>query len=102
MPAISRKGDEVFSPDGVGKNCARPTITHVDEINVKEVYANYILAVVAGCQIESHAKRGCSIDTSKLSSFSSTVFIDNKGVGRIGDNYNDNVIIEGSPNVFAG
>lgn len=102
MPAVSKKGNEVFSPDGVGKSCARPVITSVDEVNVKEVYVNGILAVVAGCQIAPHQKRGCVPDTSVLTTFSSTVFIDNKGVGRIGDNYGDNVIIEGSPDVFAG
>lgn len=102
MPAVSRKGDDVHSPDGSKKNCARPVVTHVDEVNTKEVYANGILVVNKGCQIEFHLKKGCVPDTSVLTTYSETVFAGAKEVGRIGDNYGDNVIIQGSPNVFVG
>jgi len=52
--------------------------------------------------ISPHPMGGCSTDTSTLSSFSATVSIGGKGVGRIGDSYGNNVITQGSANVFAG
>jgi type I restriction-modification system DNA methylase subunit len=67
-----------------------------------DIYANNILIVVQGNKVAPHNKSGCSLDESTLSSFSSKVFIGNKGIGRIGDKYNDNVITQGSPTVFAG
>lgn len=102
MPAISRQGDRVFSPDGSGRKCRFPIRTSVGEVNGSSVFANGILIVVAGNQVAPHPKSGCSPDTSTLSSFSSSVFIGGLGVGRIGDNYGDNKIIQGSTNVFAG
>ncbi len=102
MPAISRQGDRVFSPDGRGKKCAFPLKTSVGQVNSASVFANGILIVVAGNLVAPHPKRGCGPDTSTLSTFSSTVFIGGLGVGRIGDTYGDNRIIQGSTNVFAG
>lgn len=102
MPAASRKGDRVFSPDGTGRKCRRPVITSVDQVNSKNVYVNGILAVVRGNQIAPHPKSGCDLDTSTLSTHSNTVFIGGLGVGRIGDKYGNNTIIQGSPNVFIG
>jgi hypothetical protein len=37
-----------------------------------------------------------------LTSFSSSVFVNGKGVGRIGDEYSGHTISSGSSNVFAG
>ena len=102
MPSIARAGDSVLSPDGTGKNCAYPMTTSVGEVNNKKVYANGVLIVVEGNKISPHPKGGCSLDESTLSSYSSTVKIGGKGVGRIGDKYGNNVITQGSPNVFAG
>lgn len=102
MPAISRQGDKVFSPDGSGYKCRMPLQTSVGQVNSNSVYANGILIVVQGNQVTPHPKSGCTPDTSTLSSYSSKVFIGNKGVGRIGDKYNDNTITQGSPTVFAG
>jgi len=102
MPAVSRQGDSVLSPDGSGFRCRMPLKTNVDEVNSVKVYANNILIVVQGNKVAPHNKSGCSLDESTLSSFSSKVFIGNKGIGRIGDKYNDNVITQGSPTVFAG
>jgi uncharacterized Zn-binding protein involved in type VI secretion len=76
--------------------------TSVDEVNTVNVYANGILIVARGDMIAPHPKRGCSTDTSTLSTHSSRVFISGDGVGRIGDKYNDNTITRGSSNVFAG
>jgi uncharacterized Zn-binding protein involved in type VI secretion len=105
MPAISRKGDTVLSADGTGYNCGSPMETSVDQVNDKKVKANGILIVVDGNKIAVHNKGGCSPDESVLTSFSSTVKIGGKGVGRIGDQYasmSSNTITQGSPNVFAG
>lgn len=91
-----------MSPDGRGRNCASPMETSVDEVNSNNVFANSILIVVQGNLIAPHPRGGCDIDTSTLSTFSSNVFIGGKNVGRIGDNYGNNVISQGSPTVFAG
>ena len=102
MPAVSREGDSVLSPDGSGFKCRMPLKTNVDEVNSNNVYANNILIVVQGNKVALHNKSGCIPDTSTLSSFSSKVFAGNKGVGRIGDQYSNNIITQGSPTVFAG
>ena len=102
MPAISRQGDSVLSPDGSGYKCRMPLETSVGQVNSNSVYANGILIVVEGNTITPHPKAGCSTDTSTLSSYSSKVFIGGKGVGRIGDAFGNNTITQGSPSVFAG
>jgi len=102
MPAVSRQGDSVLSPDGTGYKCRMPMETTVGEVNSNEVYVNGILIVVQGNQIAPHPKSGCVPDESTLSSSSSKVFAGNKGIGRIGDQYSDNIITQGSPTVFAG
>lgn len=103
MPAVARKGDNVLSPDGFGYRCRFPGETNVDEVNSNRVYANGKLIVVLGNRVGSHKLPGCSADdVSTLSSASSTVKIGGKGVGRIGDQYGNNTISEGSNNVFVG
>ena len=105
MPAIARQGDTVLSVDGSGFRCGSPMQTAVDQVNPKNVKANGILIVVQGNKIASHPLGGCAEDGSTLTSFSSTVKIGGKGVGRIGDQYasmSSNTITQGSPNVFAG
>ena len=103
MPAVARAGHSVLSQDGgPGKNCPTPMKTSVAQVNEKSVFANGILIVVAGNTIAPHPKRGCSVDTSTLSGYSSTVKIGGKGVGRFGDDYGPNTITAGSGNVFAG
>ena len=90
-----------MSPDGTGRDCARPVETSVDECNSKQVYVNNKLVVVKGNKIAPHNKGGCSPDESVLSTFSPNVYIDQKEIGRIGDKYGDNIITQGSSNVFA-
>jgi len=102
MPAISRTGDKVLSPDGTGKNCAAPMQTACGPGNAKMVRANGILIVHEGLQVAPHPKGGCSLDTSVLTTFSATVRVNGKGVGRIGDKYGNNIVTQGSPSVFAG
>ena len=103
MPAIARKNDTVLSPNGFGHKCNFPGETFVDEVNSNNVYANGKLIVVMDNRVGLHKLPGCSADDlSTLSTFSSSVKIGGKGVGRIGDKYGDNTISEGSQNVFAG
>ena len=102
MPAVARKDDTVLSPDGSGYKCRMPLKTNVGEVNSDKVYANNILIVVQGNKVALHNKSGCIPDTSTLSSYSSKVFAGNKGIGRIGDQYSDNIITQGSSSVFAG
>jgi uncharacterized Zn-binding protein involved in type VI secretion len=104
MPAAARSSgiDKVFSKTGIGKDCAFP-VTTVTGTPTCEVYIDGFKAVREDDQVGSHAFIGCSPDTSNLTSFSSTVFIGGKGMGRIGDNYgSDNIIISGSQTVFVG
>jgi uncharacterized Zn-binding protein involved in type VI secretion len=101
MPAVARLGDSVLSPDGSGFKCRMPLKTSVGEANSKNVYANGILITVQGNKVAPHPKSGCTPDTSGLDSGSSQVFVDNKGMGRIGDSMGDNVITQGSSTVFA-
>jgi hypothetical protein len=79
-----------------------PLKTSVGEAKSKNVYANGILITVKGNKVTPHPKAGCTvIDTAGIDSGSSQVFIDGKGVGRIGDSIGDNVITQGSSTVFA-
>lgn len=106
MPAIARKNDQVQSPTGTGVLCGSPVVTAVDEVNSKSVYANNKLIPVKGNKVKPHSLKGCGPDQSVLDKYSPNVFIGNKEVGRLGDEYatgtpEANVIKQGSPNVFA-
>ena len=101
MPAVTRAGDRVISPDGSGKKCRFPMRTSVGQVNSVNVYVNGILVPVSGNLVAPHPKSGCSPDTSTLSG-SSKVFVGGQGIGRIGDKYGDNIVTKGSSNVFAG
>ena len=103
MPAVARKNDEVTSPTGSGPGCALPLKTTVDEVNSVNVYANNILIPVKGNLVHPHPLPGCiPVDESVLTTYSPTVYIGNKQLGRIGDAYDDNIITKGSPDTFAG
>lgn len=102
MPSVARLGDTVLSPDGTGYHCAFPMETATGEANDKNVKANGIAVCVEGNLVAAHPKGGCDPDESTVSSFSSTVKIGGKGVARIGDMLGNNIITQGSPNVFAG
>jgi uncharacterized Zn-binding protein involved in type VI secretion len=103
MPAVARQGDTVLSIDGTGNKCRQPMQTTVGQVNDKNVFVNGILVVVQGNQITPHPKTGCSNDDSVLTTFSATVRIGGKGIGRIGDSYGGiNTITQGSPTVFSG
>ena len=101
MPAVTRAGDRVISPDGSGKKCRFPMRTSVGQVNSVNVYVNGILVPVSGNLVAPHPKSGCSPDTSTLSG-SSRVFVGGQGIGRLGDKYGDNIVTKGSSDVFAG
>jgi hypothetical protein len=101
MPAVTRAGDRVISPDGSGKKCRFPMRTSVGQVNSVNVFVNGILVPVSGNLVAPHPKSGCSPDTSTLSG-SSKVFVGGQGIGRLGDKYGDNIVTKGSSNVFAG
>lgn len=104
MRAVARKDDKVMSPNGFGFKCRFPGTTSVGEVNSNNVYANGKLIVVIGNKISPHPLGPCAVtDTGVLVKASSTVKIGGKGMGRIGDTYtNNDIISQGSPNVFAG
>ena len=101
MPAVTRAGDRVISPDGSGKKCRFPMRTSVGQVNSVNVFVNSILVPITGNLVAPHPKSGCSPDTSTLSG-SSRVFVGGQGIGRLGDKYGDNIVTKGSSNVFAG
>lgn len=101
MPAVTRAGDRVISPDGRGKKCRFPLRTTVGQVNSVNVFANNILVPVTGNLVSPHPKSGCSTDVFTLTG-STTVFVGGQGLGRIGDKYNNNIVAKGSSTVFAG
>lgn len=111
MTAVARKDDEIQSPTGIGLFCLLPVKTKVDEVNSHLVFANSKLIPVEGNKIADHSKPGigflgCVTDESLLDKVSPDVYIGNKQIGRVGDEYGTgtleaNVITKGSPNVFA-
>jgi uncharacterized Zn-binding protein involved in type VI secretion len=102
MPSVARSNDTVLSPDGRGKNCAFPLQTSVGEVNTANVFVNGRLVPVLGNLVAPHPRGGCVPDVSTMNSSSSTVRVGGIGIGRIGDTYGNNIITQGSPNVFAG
>ena len=107
MPAIALADGHstVFSKSGSGKDCKFPKITETGPHTYNNVVVgpNLYQPVLQGDQVGFHEFYGCGPDNSTLTTFSSTVFIGGKGVGRIGDEYgSDNIITSGSSNVFIG
>lgn len=104
MPPVARGNgtDSVFSKTGSGKDCVSPLTTATD-ICSDDVFFNTIGAVRIGDAVANHAAGGCSPDMSTLTSSSGSVFVNNKGVARIGDQYTgDNTITSGSSDIFIG
>lgn len=104
MPAAARGlgSDTVLSKTGVGKGCTKP-VEVVTGTCSSDVYVNGIGCVRQDDIVGFHLRPPCVPDVSTLSTYSSTVFINGKGAGRIGDQYTaDNIIISGSNNVFFG
>jgi len=103
MPEVARKDsvDSVASPDGSGSGCGSPT-TQSTDIGSGDVFCNGIGVVREGDAMISHPGPGCPPHAPTLSTYSSTVFINGKGCGRLGDEYSAHIITSGSGNVFAG
>lgn len=104
MPAAARgQGvDQVFSKTGTGRNCRSSMITATNACS-SDTFINTFGAVRIGDIIQLHPASGCGPDRSVLTTSSTTVFVNNKGAGRIGDEYTpDNIIISGSQTVFIG
>lgn len=105
MPAVARaQEDDVFSrTGGPGRNCPSPRMAKTGSPTHSSVYVNGFVVVIQGDAVGPHPRFGCGPDTSTLDSHSSTVFVNSKGLGRIGDQYTtDNVIVSGSETVFCG
>lgn len=104
MPAVARAFgiDSVASPDGAGFNCAAPTTTSTGPTTNNRVFSDGLLVSHFGDTVAPHAITGCGLDSQTLSLVSSRVFVMGKGIGRLGDQYGDNVITSGSSRVFAG
>jgi uncharacterized Zn-binding protein involved in type VI secretion len=100
MPAVARKsGTDSIS---TGHGCDATTVT---DQGSSDVNVNSIGAVRAGDLCQVHlipAGSSCVPHTVPLTSFSSTVFVNGKGVGRQGDQYSGHTLTSGSGNVFAG
>ncbi len=105
MPAVARAAgtDRVLSRTGSGTACGSPLQTTTGVNGSPNVFVNGIAVVRQSDVVGVHPAAGCSTDASTLSTYSSTVFVNGLGLGRIGDEYtSDNIIISGSTNVFAG
>lgn len=103
MPPVARGdgGDSVLSKTGSGRRCGFPTKTNTKGCS-GDVFVEDKGIVRKNDVVGDHNKRGCSPDTSVLTSFSGSVFANDLNIGRIGDEYtSDNIITSGSGTVFA-
>lgn len=104
MPAVAT-GDGsciVLSKTGNGNKCRFPRTVSTNQCSTK-VFVGGIGVVRKDDLVIPHSKSGCVPDVSVLTTFSSKVFVEGKGLGRIGDKYtSDNIITSGSSFVFAG
>ena len=95
MPAVTRKGDaDVAHCSGMVRDEHSPN-----------VYANNILISRQGDNNTGHLLPGvpCPSHAAPITTGSTTVFINGKGCGRIGDAITGcTSVAAGSPNVFAG
>jgi uncharacterized Zn-binding protein involved in type VI secretion len=107
LPEAARKQsvDTVASPDGSGVCCVDPT-TQSTDIGSDNVFVNGIGIVREDDPMIPHTSDdgGCCVQHApRLSTYSSTVFINGKRAGRKGDMYGgDHQISSGSSNVFFG
>jgi uncharacterized Zn-binding protein involved in type VI secretion len=95
MPAVTRLGDADVS------HCSTP----YREAHSPDVYANSIAVSRQGDVNTGHLLPGapCPSHQAPITTGSSTVFVNGKGCGRIGDAISGcTSVAEGSSNVFAG
>jgi len=101
MPKVARKGgtDTVSIPH---PTCQGSTATAAGASNVT---ANGIGVVRQGDAVQSHTFNppDCPSHAPGLTKHSGSVFVNGKGIGRLGDTYGCGVVIaSGSGNVYAG
>lgn len=99
MPAVVRVGDSLST----GHACT--AVTTLAGANQGSVYVNGILAAVVGAPTVAHPAPPvppCPPHVANLNAGSSTVFVEGKPLGRIGDSADAGAMISGSPDVFAG
>lgn len=104
MPPAARAlgTDTVFSKTGTGKKCPAPLTTATAE-GSGDTFFNSIPAVRQGDMVAPHPAGGCGLDASVITTHSSKVFVNGRGVARIGDQYTgDNIITSGSGDIFCG
>ena len=100
MPAVCREGDSLST----GHACAGST-TIADSNTDDTVRANGIPVIVVGAPTVSHPFPPvpiCAPHVANLNAGSSSVFINGKAVGRVGDSADAGSMTSGSPDVFAG
>ena len=109
MPAVARANgvDTVYSLTGTlsGTSPIRydNPVNTVTGTGSPDVFVNGTPVVRQNDTVGIHLNSTGGTDTSVLTTFSSTVFVNGKGIGRVGDQYtSDNTITSGSPTVFAG
>ena len=100
MPEVVRDGDTLST----GHGCVGTTTLNGDNTD-GTVHANNIDIAVIGAPTVSHPfppNPPCAPHTAQLNAGSSTVFINNIAVGRIGDSADAGAMTTGSADVFAG
>lgn len=101
MPAIARDGD----PTTTGHGCdAVSTVTGPTGASAK-VYVNSIAVECKGNPVAPHtidSGGGCVAHSAVINEGSSTVFVNNIQIARVGDSTDAGAITAGSPNTFAG
>lgn len=106
MPEVARKDsiDRVQSPHGSGVCCVNPTVHSTDKGSDNVIVNGHGVVREGDTMIPHLTSDGCcGIHAPPLTTYSSTVFINGKRVGRKGDEYEGgHVIITGSDNVIIG
>jgi uncharacterized Zn-binding protein involved in type VI secretion len=100
MPAVCRVGDSLST----GHICSAST-TIASPNTDGSVRANGIAIIVVGAPTVAHPfppNPPCAPHVANLNAGSSSVFINGKRVGRVGDSADAGAMTSGSSNVFAG
>lgn len=94
MPAVCRIGDSDVT------HCSTP----VRAEGSPDVFVNGIAVSRQGDKNTPHLLPGspCPAHTTAITTGSTTVFVNNKGIGRVGDATDCTAVAQGSTNVFAG
>jgi len=99
MPAVVRIGDSLST----GHGCSASTT--LASANQGSVFVNGILAAVVGAATVPHPfppDPPCAPHVANLNAGSSSVFVEGKPLGRVGDSADAGAMTSGSPNVSAG